>query len=135
MAKLSRIRTDTSAEASGKWFDYAAGIRLCIASTGSPEFRKAARQVLRPHTGRIRMDAMDDEEQETILRKVYARHILVDWENIEDDETNEAIEYSAEKALEFLRDPELADLWDFVVTTSGGRRNFLKDLVEDTEGN
>jgi hypothetical protein len=129
MADINKVRTDPEKELQGVWTDFAEGIRLKIARAGNPAYRKLLRELSEPHIKDIRNGTMDEELNSTILKKVRAITILLDWENIE--ENGQEVSYSKEKALEYFMDPSLRDFYLFVVIESENMDLFRKEVIEE----
>jgi len=134
MAKITEIMSDMEKVEKGVWVDYAAGIKLCIASINNTQYKKARSRLLKPYLRQVRAKAMNAEEILDILKPAAAKYLLIDWKNIEDEEGN-LVEYSYEKALEFFKEPALSDLYNFVLETAGENEVYRQELVEDAEGN
>lgn len=134
MAKITEIMTDMEKVENGVWVDYAAGIKLCIASINSSQYKKYRSRLLKPYLRQVRSKAMTADEILDVLKPAAAKYLLIDWQNIEDEEGN-TIQYSPDKALEFFTDPALSDLYGFVLETAGENEVYRQELVEDAEGN
>ena len=134
MAKITEIMSDLERVENGVWVDYAAGIRLCIASINNAQYKRQRGRLLKPHLRQIRSGQMTAEQILDVLKPAAARHLLVGWENIE-DENGRPIAYSPEQALAFFSDPALADLYQFVLETAGENEVYRRQLLEDAEGN
>lgn len=102
--KITEFATDETKETGGVWIDYAAGLRLKIASTDNREYTRFMLEntgVLSQRGSRLRsLTAI--EKVERVACEGVAKYILLDWEGLEDGEGN-AVEYSFAKALEYLR--------------------------------
>lgn len=134
MAKLSSIKSDPSKAEGGVWVDYEAGIRLKVARMGNAAFEAFVRSKQRPKIRGFRAGKISDAEADALTREAVARHVLVGWEHIEDDKGN-AIPYSPEKSIEFLADPALADLYQFVVLQASDAAAYKAEAEEDARGN
>ena len=134
MAKLSQIRSDTEKTSEGIWLEFAVGIRLKVARLHNPAYSKYLTTLQKPYTRQIRAGILDADVAGELVRKAVARHILVGWENIE-DEQGKPIPYSAEKALEFLSDPALSEMYDFVLEVSASAELYRAELHEDSAKN
>lgn len=133
MAKLSEIAMDVKMAEKGRWVDYHFGIRLLIASGHSPAYRKARSAIIRRHT-RGRRLSIDPETIVEMLKPIAARHLLLGWQNIE-DEKGKPIDYSPQKALEIFNDPGMADFYDFVLDSAGEAEAYMQQAVEDDAKN
>lgn len=134
MANIEKIKTDISKETDGAWVPFVLGIELKIARAGNPKYKECIRKLVVPVTDSIRDESLTKDEFVDILIKARAKTILLDWKNLDDKDGN-PIPYSAAKAEEFFRDPELQDFYKFVVATSESSADFKKALIEDAEKN
>lgn len=134
MAKLSAIKADMSKVEEGQWTTYSAGIQLRIASTSSTAYRQARNDILKPYMRMTRQRTIDPDRVVELLKPAAARHLLLDWRYIE-DENGKAIKYSPEKALEFFNDPALKDLYDFVLEVAGESELYRQQAADDEAKN
>jgi len=134
MAKLKSIKTDSKKSAEGIWFDYEMGIRLRIARMGNKDFEEFVRSKQKTNIKGFRAKKITEEQAEAITQEAVARHVLVGWENIEDDDGN-PIPYSHEVALEFLNDPDLSDLRQFVLIQASDSESYRLEAIEEAEEN
>ncbi len=134
MAKLSSIKMDLTKSAEGIWQDYAAGIRLLVACLSNPAYAQYLTLLQRPHLRQIRAGTLDNSVAATLTKKAVARHILLGWENIEDD-TGKPIPYSEQKAFEIISDPAYSDLYNFVLETAVSAELFRAEVQEDSAKN
>ncbi len=134
MAKLSALRSDSRKETEGVWVEWEHGVSLLIARLNNAGFQSRVRVLTAKHTKAIRAGTFPDEEMEDISRTAMAHHVLLGWKNIEDDEGGD-LEYSQEKALELLSDPDLRDLYQFVLTQANERDLYRREVQEDSSGN
>lgn len=134
MANIESIKTSEDKEENGVWVDFAEGISLKIARARNPKYQELLRNLIEPKRVEIRNDKVSIEDLNGVLLQVRAKTILLDWKDIEDNE-GKPISYSPEKALEFFKDPELRDFYEFVVVISENADQFKKDLIKDSEKN
>lgn len=134
MAKLSSIKTDTVKSENGVWVDYESGIRLKIARIGNPAFQSFVSSRQKNKIRGIRSGSISSQEAEQITKEAVARHILLDWQNVE-DEDGLPLRYSPEKSLEILSDPQLSDLYSFVLVTSNNSEIYRLEAQEEAKGN
>jgi len=134
MAKLSQLMTDPTKNEQGIWVDYDDGMRLRVCSTSKRAYEEARESLLRPHRRRIRDDRMSPSEIAEVIKPAVARHLLVDWEGLEDEDGNE-IPYTPEKALELFNNPLLEDLYVTVMEVAGKAGAFRRDSLEESAKN
>lgn len=133
--KLGQIRVDTDRERDGAWVPWLEDIELKIASTRSPRYVGFVRErvkALKREKGR-RAQATDDIVEQ-VTKEGFAKHILLGWKNLQDDDETEIL-YNEEKALELLTDPRYRVLWEFVSEVAAGNADFAEELEEIAEGN
>lgn len=134
MAKLSQIKADAEKMKNGVWVNYSEDIKLCIASINSPEYKKARKEALEPHQRRIRSGDITQDQVLNIIKPAIAKHVLVGWKNIQDD-NGKTIDYSHEKALGFFNDPEMFDFLNFVLEAASEKAAYKRDFVEESVKN
>tara|TARA_R110000787_G_scaffold42303_6_gene103997 strand:+ start:904 stop:1302 length:399 start_codon:yes stop_codon:yes gene_type:complete len=132
MAKLTTIRVDAEKEVKGVWTKWEHGVELLIARLNNPLFQLKVRELTVSHTKEIRLGTFDGMEE--VSRVAVASTVLLGWKSIEDDDGKE-FKYSAEHSLELLSDPGLQDLYQFVLTQSNERDQYLVALEKDSRGN
>jgi hypothetical protein len=118
--KISSFAVDEKKTIEGVWHEIGDNASVLIARAGNDKYRKDLRAMMKPYKRRLeREDPGMDKIAEGLLNKCMARHILLDWQGVEDDDGNE-IPYSTEQALDnFEKYPEFRDL--------------ISDLSNDTE--
>jgi hypothetical protein len=102
MAKLSQVCPDMGDE---REFLYGGDIKVWVRPYPNPEFDAfMAKEQL---TGGVRRfgGSTDEEEASNQIKEGIAYHVLSRWENMEDEDTGEAVTYSGKKALEYFQDP------------------------------
>lgn len=101
---LKYLRNDKEATQDGVWVDMGGGAEFKLASTHSAKFTKAFQTAMKPYTKTHRQ--VPEAEQERIMNRCVANHILLDWKGVFDgeDKNGEGIPlpYSMENALTLL---------------------------------
>tara|TARA_Y100000310_G_scaffold325188_1_gene388286 strand:+ start:287 stop:691 length:405 start_codon:yes stop_codon:yes gene_type:complete len=134
MAQLKTLRSDSKKESEGVWVEWEHGVSLLVARLNNPAFQARVRKLTQPHQRKIRAGIFDDDDMEKLSVEAMASHVLLGWKHIEDDE-GKPLKYSAAKALELLRDPDLRDLYQFVLTQANERDLYRRELLEDSRKN
>lgn len=134
MGSLNAIGIDLNKANSGVLFQYHAGITLRIARFDNGAYKEHVRKAMKPHTHAIQHDMLPEGVAEKIAKEAAAKHILVGWESVTDDNGN-IVEYSPERALAYFNDPKLADFFKDVTAFSRQLERYRIDSVERTEGN
>jgi len=129
--KLSNFETDEKKEVEGVWHEYAPGFKLRIARANNPKSEQLRAKLLEPHIIAMRHGKMDADVLSNIVKEVYAKTILVDWEGMLDEEGNE-IPYNLENALKAL---DLKDFFDVVHNYAESMRNYKKVVVDEAVKN
>lgn len=132
--KLSSIKQDQEKSENGVWVPFTDGLKILIARAGNAECKKMTARLQKPLEKRIRKGLVEDSVLSDIAKKVTAKHIILDWENLEDDD-GEEIPYSPEKAYELISDPENEIFYNWVLEASVDEMNFRKESKEDELGN
>lgn len=127
MSSLSAIRLDTEAQKAGVWQAFDGNISFRIARSGGKEHLAWLRS-------KIGEDATEDEVSQLSLEGA-ARFLIKDWRGIREEDTDEEIPYSVERAIEIMLDPSLEDIHQFVVRTATKKELFRKKRKEEALGN
>lgn len=101
MLKLKSVKTDLKAEREGDWVPYPAwpGVKFKVKSLYSPEFQRERGLLLRKLAKKYGDDPVPADEMTQEMGTLYADHILLGWEEIDEA-------YSPEQASKMLPDPE-----------------------------
>ena len=135
MVKIGQIAVDESKQVDGVWVSYIGDSELLIASYASPEFRAYVRQTLRPYKKEFKAGKLKEEKMRELMAPGFAQFLLRGWRNINEDDDVTPIEYSVQRATEFLLRKDMRHLYDFVVTKSRDYGNFVQRELEDDLGN
>lgn len=137
---LKNLKTDREAETKGRWVKYpGTDVRFLIARMGNAEFEAA----IRARRGDARVQkAMQEQaagelteaESRAAIAPVVASKILLGWENLA-DENNQPMTYSPELATKLLSDPELHDLYTWVLKQSNREQLYRKYVEDQVAGN
>lgn len=134
MAKFgATFKLDDGKAADGVWFQHDTEdgpIKLLVASINSPKYRRALQAAMRQYKRAVR--SMDMGKMEEVTKRVMAKHILLGWENLEDDAGN-AIPYSAETAYDMFNESQ--PFFDLVSEMSADEQRFKCIADEDATGN
>lgn len=117
MTELNSIRIDVDKSTKGIWVDYEGDIELLIARKPNPQYEDFLHGLVNKHAGVITKEADMD-----LTRQAVAHCVLRGWKNLTED--GKPIEYSPEKALEFLRDPSLRDFYEFILVKAHDRETY-----------
>ena len=128
LVDVRSLMVDLSKESDGVWVEYN-GVELLIASSGKQDFLDAREAILEEHIEAIRNDELTADKLTDLAMPAVAEHILLDWKNLSED--GKEVEYSPEQALEYLTDPALKDMRNFILQVSSQRARFRQLVVED----
>ena len=127
--KLSKIKRDVNAVDSGVWVNKVIDdLDIKVASTDSRKYTDALRVSLKPYQRTLKN--MSNDQFIEIQNKVAAKHLLLDWHNMT-DENDQPIPYSSEKALELLNDPEMADFRELIMSLASEQELFRKEALQE----
>lgn len=110
---MAQLRTDKSKVVEGVWVDYQGGLRFKVARAGNVKADAYRNKLLQQNKFAIQKG--DVSFIETVTLQVLAKHILLDWENMQDlDDDDNVIDvpYSYENALRILT--EVKDFRDII---------------------
>lgn len=152
MVKLKLLRIDSELERLGRWFPYpaVAGVSFLIARMGNPAYDGKLRRIMGPRLDEIRSDGLDDKTLEAMTAKAMAGTVLLGWKGLDEDEDAAGekhadgthspggprqLEFTEERAEEILSDPDLRDLYRFVLAQSSRIENFRRESAKGDAGN
>ncbi len=101
MPSLSSFKYDRNKEEDGVWFTTLEGLELKIARLGNSKAAKLTRKLAIENQRALRRDKSGDLLLELAI-KVHAKHILVDWKNVLEEDEKTIIPYSSKKAEELF---------------------------------
>ena len=133
MAKLKALRTDLELEQTGVEVEFG-GIKFKVARASNPAAVELGKKLLRRWQMQHPGAKLSVEEGREITARVFAKHVLVGWSEMEDDSGN-PVPYSEDKAFEILNDPEFKDVFEFIDQTAGRSELFRRQRIEEIAGN
>jgi len=130
--KFSNIKTNKTMEQDGVWVQYEGNIRLKLCRLNNPAARAYSEDLRRPHARELKkVRDLNNPVLRELMRRVAARHVLVGWENIQDDNGKEIL-YSEEQALIFFEED---DFFNDVIELASDRDLFRAEEIEADSGN
>lgn len=126
---INEFRTDEDKKASGVWVDFGGGASFKLASLEHAEFVEAFRKETKPYTDLGR--EVPEADQEEIMLRLTARHIVLDWKGVYDGD--DELPYSYDNALKLLT--EIKWVRDRILLEARKVANFRAEQREKTEGN
>jgi len=129
---IRQFGTNQEKETSGVWVPIGHDLQVKICRIGNERYESYLRQIGKPMKHQLRRGDADPKESKSLLIRAIARHVLVDWDGLEEPDENgklHKIEYSEKKAIQLLEDyPEFYRL----ILDLGNDPSLFKD---DDEGN
>lgn len=132
-SELNSYITNEDLEASiGVWIKFQGGVRLrCLRAGGSNrKYARALQAAIRPHKRQVDRGTLDDEVSNDILRDVYAKHVVKDWEGVKTTDGQE-VPYAPSACVEFFR--AVPELFNELVTVASEMSTFAEDRVKEAE--
>lgn len=128
--KISAFKTDRTKESEGVWVPIGEGASLLIARMNNERYKRVFVELTKPYRTQVRTGTLSEELAAEILRKCYARAVLLDWKGLQDDDGND-ISYSVEEAEEQLKIPDFMSL----VEELSNARELYKREADEQAGN
>jgi len=129
MPTIDIFRQDLDKQIHGVWIDAKPGVRFKIARWANVKFREKIRQLVERKKEELGALKISLEESTELVKEAAAHTVLLDWEGIAGSD-GRPLAYSPEAALEWFRDPELADFYEWVQTEAENREHFRKAIAE-----
>jgi Asp-tRNA(Asn)/Glu-tRNA(Gln) amidotransferase C subunit len=134
MGKFSeRYKTNTSMEEDGVWVDFGDGIKVKVRRLNSKHSQETRRKLEKPYAGQYRTRDMPASLQEELMIKQLSQSIIVDWEGVEDPDTDVILPCTQENVTSIMT--RLKDFREDVVTASMTQATFQDVSVAEAEGN
>ena len=107
--ELKDFKTDKNKEKDGVWEDLGDGCSVLVARYGNPAMIKAYRKYPRVLRQRLESGQVDDDKSATVLSKVIADTVLLDWNGLKED--GKEVVYSKEECVRVLTEyPDVRDM-------------------------
>jgi hypothetical protein len=139
MSLYSQFATDTNQEKDGIFLQYGTNskglpVRIKIARAGgsNARFAKILERETKPYRRQIQMETLDEETGQIIQRRVYAKAVILGWENVE-DKAGVAIPFTEENVIKVLTD--LPDLFIDIRECAAKAALFRSDALESDAKN
>ncbi len=121
MVDFKKACTNPTLEKDGVWVELSeifTGIEVKVARLNNKKAQNMYKDRMKPYRKyekqHVNMPPHIKEEIESVVHRVYAETILLDWKNIEED--GKVVPYSIEKATEFLKNSDFFDQINFLCT-------------------
>ena len=130
--KISEFKTDPRLEQDGVWVEAGAGLRLLVASADNPKYEQYLRRLGKPYRLQIRNGTVRPDVMRDITMQAAARHVLLDWEKLQDEDGND-VSYSEKQALAYFK--EVPRFFNTVMEFAQNGALFREEEEEDARGN
>ena len=107
-------------------------IRVARAGGANKRFAKILEEESEPYRRAIETGQMDGRVADEVMQRVYARAIVLGWENVE-DENDEPMECTFDNVMKLFND--LPDLWHDLRTQAGKNALYRKNATKADSGN
>ena len=139
MNLFKQFKTDENLEISGINLNYGDNskgkpilIKIARAGGANKKYSKVLAELSRPHRRAIQTETLAPEKSDALLRKAFAKAVVLGWENVEDGD-EKAIPYSEEAVEQLFKD--LPDLFADVREQANSASLFRADIIETTAKN
>ncbi len=134
MPTLKNYKYDRDKEEEGVWFTTPEGLKLKIARAGNAKATRMMRRLGVENRNRLkRTNETSGDLVDDLSKQVAAKHILVDWDDILEDDEVTKIPYSHEKALELFR--EYNEFFTEIMDYAGQDEDFRIEEVSEAVKN
>lgn len=116
----------------GVWLKFPGGRRFRVLRAGGANrrFTRAFQTAIRPHRQTMERRGLDVELSDQIMREVYSKHVVIDWEGIKDADGNE-VPYSPGAAIQFFA--VVPELFAEIATLAQNMATFSQETVEEAK--
>lgn len=134
---ISKLKTDVRISENGVWFykDGDQKVGFLIARMGCKNFRESVARHYAPHNQAINRGALSAEKQDSLLAKVLAESILLDWTGItngvDKDGKPKDFPYSKDACEAFLVNPEFGDLVKELMGYAEAAENYRAEEIKE----
>lgn len=107
-------------------------IRIARAGGSNTEYQKQLDHAVKPVRRQIQQELLGLDKIKALTQKVYARCVVLGWENVRDADGN-LLDFNEDNVLKVFQD--LPDLWEDVQEQATRAALFRKSIQEDDAGN
>lgn len=128
--RISKFKTDATAESKGTWVDIGDGAKLLVARAGGSNkaYRDFVDAQLKPYRRQIQQNTLSNDIFETVTINALAETVLLGWAGIQDDDGTE-IQFTKATAKQLLK--ELPDFRDVVSNIANEMSSFRREEVAE----
>lgn len=135
----SQFKTDERKEVEGVIVNYGKNskgenIDFVIARAGgaNAKFASVAEKVMKPYRRQLNNESIDLTTVQNLMKKVYARSVVIGWSGVE-DENNNPLEFNEANVIKVFTD--LPDLFDDIRGLAEKQAMFRLQALEDESKN
>lgn len=139
MNLYQQFKTDSNAETGGIDLNYGENskgqpilIKIARAGGSNKKYQKVIAELSRPHRRSIQSETLPPEKSDALLRKAFARSVVLGWSGVEDAE-GKPMDYSEENVEKLFKD--LPDLFADVREQANSSALFRAEILETTAKN
>ena len=135
--KLHSIKADVEKMEDGVWERITEDFEVRVGHQNTPAYTAFLHKHARGHGRAFLKGTLDAKAIESItplIKEATARHLLLDWRGLQDDD-GEEIPFSTKKAVELLTDPAYSSLFTMITEISQDETLFRAVQDEDDAGN
>ena len=124
------FKTSADLEKNGVWLEVQPGVRFLCARAGglNKKYQRVFSAIVKPYKRQYDNGTLDPEMADTLLRDVFIKSVLLDWEGVTDKE-GQPLEFNENNAQWLLR--ELPDLYAALQEESAKVSNYLVKEIEE----
>lgn len=129
---LDNYITDPELETEGVWLKFPGDRKICIRRAGGANKRylRLAQTAIKPFKRQIERGTMDPGETDRVMREVYAKSIVSDWEGI-DDENGAPVPCTVENIVAFFN--AFPEIFAEVLEYAGEMATFAEREIEEAQ--
>jgi hypothetical protein len=124
----THYETDKDCEVNGVWIDFGDfKFRLARAGGSNKRYATVLAAAAKPHTRAIENKTISPEKSQEILRDVFAKTVVIGWEDVKDREGNE-LTFSYENCVALFT--ELPDLFADIQEEAAKLANYRLEVLD-----
>lgn len=134
MSLYKQFATDKNVERDGVVLSYGKNsknknieIRIARAGGANIRYTKLLEAAIKPYRRQLQNETMDNGVAEDITMRVYAQSVVLGWEGVEDENSND-MEFTVENCMKLFKD--LPDLWSDIQSQATRAALFRQDILE-----
>jgi hypothetical protein len=126
--KIGQLKTDEKKVKDGVWVEFADGFDVKLAPNQNKKYIEFLRKRASTKMRGYRSGFAEKEDIDPYMNEAMARHIILDWRGLFDDDEETEIPYTWEVALDLLE--KSIPFYSFVIEESNRMSHFQAGYVE-----